>query len=111
MPRRAVAGKKADARSDLFSFGRVLYEMLTSKRAFDGASPASVIAAILERSAPSVAEVALPILDQVIKRWKRIRTSAGRSARDLKAALSLAVVSATPVSPASASSARRPVFG
>jgi hypothetical protein len=53
--------------------------MLTSKRAFALASPGSVIAAILERSAPSVAEVALPILDQVIKRWKRIRTSAGRA--------------------------------
>ena len=44
-----LQGKEADARSDLFSFGCVLYEMLTGKRAFEGASPASVIAAILER--------------------------------------------------------------
>ena len=44
-----LQGKEADARSDLFSFGCVLYEMLTGKRAFEGESAASVIAAILER--------------------------------------------------------------
>src|SRR6202011_1582019 len=44
-----LQGKEADARSDLFSFGCVLYEMLTGKRAFDGKSTASVIAAILKR--------------------------------------------------------------
>jgi serine/threonine protein kinase len=44
-----LQGKPADARSDLFSFGCVLYETLTGKRAFEGQSAASVIAAILER--------------------------------------------------------------
>src|SRR5438270_9516844 len=44
-----LQGKEADARSDLFSFGYVLYEMLTGKRSFEGPSAASVIAAILER--------------------------------------------------------------
>src|SRR5215469_2740875 len=43
-----LQGKGADARSDLFSFGCVLYEM-TGKRAFEGESAPSVIAAVLER--------------------------------------------------------------
>jgi eukaryotic-like serine/threonine-protein kinase len=44
-----IEGKEADARSDLFSFGALAYEMVTGKRAFEGSSPASVIAAIVER--------------------------------------------------------------
>jgi serine/threonine protein kinase len=42
-----VEGKEADARSDIFSVGAVLYEMVTGKRAFEGKTTASTIAAIL----------------------------------------------------------------
>ena len=62
-----LQGKEADARSDLFSFGCVLYEMLSAKRAFDGQSAASVIAAILERPAPSVSAVAPLGIDRVLQ--------------------------------------------
>ena len=47
-----VEGKAADARSDIFAFGAVIYEMVSGARAFDGDNTASVIAAILEREPP-----------------------------------------------------------
>ena len=49
-----LQGKKADARSDIFAFGCVLYEMLSGAKAFGGTNAASVIAAILEREIPPV---------------------------------------------------------
>ncbi len=49
-----VESRPADARSDIFSFGAVLFEMLTGRKAFEGRSPASLMAAILEREPPSV---------------------------------------------------------
>jgi len=54
-----LQGKPVDARGDLFSFGCVLYEMLTGKRAFEGGSAPSVIAAVLERE-PAPLEVSPP---------------------------------------------------
>src|SRR5437588_3734258 len=47
-----LEGKETDARTDIFAFGAVLYEMLTGKRAFEGNSQASLIAAILDRQPP-----------------------------------------------------------
>jgi len=44
-----LQGAEADARSDLFSFGCVLYEMVTGRRAFEGKSQLSVFSAILEK--------------------------------------------------------------
>jgi serine/threonine protein kinase len=81
-------GQELDARSDIFSFGLVLYEMLTGKRAFDGASPATVIAAIMERPAPPMGDVAPPALDRVLKRClEKDPENRWQSARDLRAEL------------------------
>ena len=44
-----LEGRPVDARTDVFALGCVIYEMLTGSRSFDGSSPASIIAAILER--------------------------------------------------------------
>jgi Tol biopolymer transport system component/predicted Ser/Thr protein kinase len=80
-----LQGHEAEAPSDIFSFGLVLYEMLTGKRAFDGPSPASVIAAILERPAPSVGEIGSPALDRVLHRClEKDPESRWQSARDLR---------------------------
>jgi serine/threonine protein kinase/Tol biopolymer transport system component len=90
-----LLGRDADPRSDLFSFGCVTYEMLTGKRAFEGQSAASVIAAILERPAPSVADVAPPALDRVLKRClEKDPDLRFQSARDLKSAIEWAVLPA-----------------
>jgi Tol biopolymer transport system component len=51
-----LEGKEADARSDIWALGCVLYEMFTGKRAFEGRSQASLIAAILEREPAPVGE-------------------------------------------------------
>ena len=47
-----VEGKDADHRSDIFALGCVIYEMVTGTRAFSGETPASTMAAILERQPP-----------------------------------------------------------
>ncbi len=66
-----LQGGAVDARSDIFSFGAVLYEMLTGQRAFEGSSQASIIAAILERDPPPltvVAPITPPALDRVVRK-------------------------------------------
>src|ERR1051326_7796756 len=79
-------GKEADARSDLFAFGCVLYEMLTGRRAFEGESAASVIAAILEREPAALA--APPPLDRIVRRsLAKDPDQRFQTARDLKTAL------------------------
>jgi Tol biopolymer transport system component/predicted Ser/Thr protein kinase len=80
-----ASGREIDSRSDIFSFGLVLYEMLTGRRAFEGSSPASVIAAILERPAPSIVEIAPPALDRVLRKClEKNPDDRWQTARDLK---------------------------
>ena len=65
-----LEGKDADARTDLFAFGCVLYEMLTGRRAFAGESEASVISAIMASEPPPVSSllpVTPPALERLVK--------------------------------------------
>jgi serine/threonine-protein kinase len=61
-----VSGKPVDTRSDIFSFGAVLYEMLSGRRAFNGDSSMAIMAAIL-RDEPQPLQSS-PALVQIVKR-------------------------------------------
>src|SRR5262249_42814219 len=66
-----LEGQDADARTDIFAFGAVLYEMITGHRAFEGKSQAGLISAILSVNPPSPSRVVSglpPALDHIILR-------------------------------------------
>src|SRR6202521_2655484 len=66
-----LEGKEVDARTDIFAFGVVVYEMATGKRAFEGQSQASLMVAILEREPPAMSSLqpmTPPALDRAIRR-------------------------------------------
>jgi Tol biopolymer transport system component len=66
-----VEAKEVDARTDIFAFGAVVYEMATGKKAFEGKTSASVMAAILKDEPPAMSSlqpVTPPMLDRVVKR-------------------------------------------
>ncbi len=77
-------GEELDSRSDLFSFGAVLYEMATGRRAFPGSSAAAVHAAILKDN-PSPAGGPLGRL--IARALEKDREARWPSAREMKAAL------------------------
>jgi len=80
-----LEAKDADARTDLFAFGAVLYEMLTGHKAFEGKSQASLISAIMSAEPPAIATLqpmTPPPLERVVKtclakdpedRWQSMR--------------------------------------
>src|SRR5579863_5218786 len=84
-----LQGKEADARSDIFAFGLVLYEMLTGKRAFQATSQASLIGAILHTEPPPLSTLVPappPALERLVRkciakdpdnRWQSARDIAG----------------------------------
>jgi serine/threonine protein kinase len=100
-----IEGKELDGRSDIFSLGAVLYEMVTGQRAFEGKSQLSVASAILEKEPPPIATLK-PLtprnLDHIIRRClAKDPDDRWQSARDL--ALELKSISSS--DPSSQSSA------
>lgn len=81
-------GEAGDHRADIFAFGCVLYEMLAGRKAFEGGSAATVIAAIMQSEPPSVAAFAAanPLLEHIVlrclekdreRRWQSLADVAG----------------------------------
>ena len=67
-----LEGKEADSRTDIFAFGAVVYEMATGKKAFEGKSQASLIAAIMGQDPRPMAELqpmTPSTLDRVVKKY------------------------------------------
>jgi serine/threonine-protein kinase len=91
-----VEAKPVDARSDIFSFGVVLYEMLTGRRAFQGDSAIAILAAILTKEpAPLGADVSSEVRDIVTRCLRKSRADRFQSALELRAALDSASSSKT----------------
>jgi serine/threonine protein kinase len=73
LPPERLQGQPADHRSDIFAFGLVLYEMAARRRAFDGPTPADLVAAILTAEPPPLSglEPGLADVDWVIRKCLR----------------------------------------
>jgi serine/threonine protein kinase/Tol biopolymer transport system component len=87
-----VRGEPADARTDIFAFGAVLYEMLSGRRAFRRDTPAETMTAILKEDPPELSDSAHPVspaLDRIMRRClEKNPEQRFQSAKDLSFALS-----------------------
>jgi eukaryotic-like serine/threonine-protein kinase len=117
-----IEGREIDARTDIFAFGAVLYEMLTGRKAFAGKSQASVIGAILDHDPGPVSSLqptTPPILDEIVRRsLAKDPDDRWQSARDVMRQLEwvaaqgheLAIAPAAPAMPSPTATRSRLLF-
>jgi serine/threonine protein kinase/Tol biopolymer transport system component len=114
-----IEGQEADARTDIFAFGAVLYEMFTGRKAFEGKTRASLLGAILKDEPPPISRdqplapaslnriVATCLAKEPEDRWQTMRDLL----RELKWVVDGTAASETTSTVASASSSRASVSG
>jgi eukaryotic-like serine/threonine-protein kinase len=106
-----IEGKEVDGRSDIFSLGAVLYEMLTGKRAFEGKSQLSVASAILETEPVPISAtkpLTPPALDHAIKKClAKIPDERWQSAADVKHEIDWILQASAEVSTGSAAQSKK----
>jgi serine/threonine protein kinase/Tol biopolymer transport system component len=104
-----VKGLAADHRSDLFSFGAILYEMLSGKRAFHGDSSVETMSAILKQDPPELAETNRTVpLERIVRHClEKNPEERFQSARDVAFALGALSDSSGPTTGAVTVGARR----
>jgi len=106
-----VEGKELDTRSDIFSFGAVLYEMVTGQRAFPGKSQLSVASAILEKEPAPISTLqpmTPPALERAIRRClAKEPDDRWQTARDLELELKWIAESGSQVTQSPTASVRR----
>jgi hypothetical protein len=94
-----VRGQRADARSDIFTFGAILFEMVSGQRAFRGETPADTMSAILKEDPPELTLIAKeipPAFDRIVHRClEKSPTRRFRSAQDLAFSLEAISTSST----------------
>jgi hypothetical protein len=107
-----VRGREVDARSDIFSFGAVFYEMLSGKRAFKGDSAVETMSAILREEPADLVDTGRsisPSLDRIVRHCLEKSPSARfQSAGDI--AFDLEALSGTSQSQPALAARRKPVF-
>ena len=87
-------GKPLDTRSDIFSFGAVLYEMLSGLRAFGGTSTVAVLSAVLRDDPPPIH--APPALERIVRRClQKPQSQRFQSTGELRAAIEEAATTET----------------
>lgn len=79
-----LAGKPCDARSDIFSFGFVLYEMVTGRRPFSGESQATVIAKLLRGECPPLDDIPERLAHVIERCLNKDPEARWQSSKDLK---------------------------